>query len=65
MYAAAFILIVLSLYLAPYAFCKVAADADAQADRYHRRTLQARSNVIAICGVAPAGPARLEVLRGR
>jgi len=63
MYAAAFVLIVSSLYLASYSFCKVAADADAQASRYYRRSLQARNNVQAIFTVP--GTPRVEVLRGR
>lgn len=65
MYAAAFILIVLALYVASFAFCKVAADADAQANRYYRRSLQARNNVQAIWSVAAASTARVEALRGR
>jgi len=65
MYVAAFILIVLALYLASYSFCKVAAEADAQASRYYRRSLQARNNVRPIFTVAAMETSRMEVLRGR
>ena len=65
MYAAAFISIVIALYVSAFAFCKVAAEADAQASRYQRRVQQVRNNVISIRSFAAAGPSRLEALRGR
>jgi hypothetical protein len=65
MQVAAIILTVIAVYVAALAFCRVAADADAQASRYYRRTLQARNNVQCILTMAPAGNARVEVLRGR
>ena len=64
MQVAAIILTVIAVYVAALAFCRVAADADAQANRYYRRNLQARNNVQAIFSMVPAG-SRLEVLRGR
>ncbi len=41
---AAIILTVIAVYAAFYSFCKIAADAEAQADRYRRRVLQARAS---------------------
>ena len=65
MHAAAIIFTIMAVYVAVFAFCKVAADADAQASRYYRRSLQARRNLPAVWTMAPAGASRVEVLRGR
>ncbi|MGZ4786878.1 MAG: hypothetical protein ACXVZX_00050 [Terriglobales bacterium] len=44
MHIAAIILTFLAVYAAFYSFCTVAADAEAHADRYRRRVLQARAS---------------------
>lgn len=66
MQAVAIILTVIALYAAMYSFCKVAAEADEQADRYKRRVLQARTTLPDVWRISARVPApRFEVVRGR
>lgn len=66
MQAAAIILTFLAVYAAFYSFCKVAADAEREADRYRRRLVQARAAVPAAWRISQVvQEPRLEVVRGR
>jgi hypothetical protein len=60
----AIILTVLAVYAAFYSFCKVAADAEAQADRYRRRVLQARSTARPVWRLSAERAVPLEIVRG-
>ena len=63
MHIAAILLTLVTVYAAFYSFCKVAADAEAQADRYRRRVLQARASSPPIWRVRIARPVQLGVVR--
>ena len=66
MQAAAVILTLIALYAAFYSFCRVAADADAQASRYRARVLQMRSTLRPVWRVSgTAAITSIEVGRGR
>ena len=66
MQAAAIIVTLLALYVALYSFCKVAAEAEATADRYKRRTSSMRSTIPAVWRISNGfRETSVEVARGR
>jgi len=64
MHILAIILTFIAVYTAFYSFCKVAADAEAHADRYRRRVLQARASSPPVWRLSAERMAHLGVIRG-
>jgi len=66
MHAAAIILTPVAMYAAFFSFCKVAADAEATADRYRRRVQQTRAKLPVVWRMsAGKQSSHREVIRGR
>lgn len=65
MQAAAIILTLVALYAAAYSFCRAAADAEAQADRYRTRLSRTRKLAKVYPMPSRTSSVGIEVARGR
>jgi len=65
MQAAAIVITLIALYAALYSFCRVAAEAEANADRYKRRISGRRGSMPPVWRMKSAKIIQMEVARGR
>lgn len=65
MQAAAIILTLLAVYASFFSFCRVAAEAEAKANRYRRRVTQTRASMPAVWRFSNATGGQREMFHGR